>query len=160
MDGFPCWIIRRNRGKKAEGAVKVEEYAVGKESFVIRRERAFNENGGLPMERKRINFLFPPVFEEGLFQVPPLDEIAFAKEAREEVEQVRKFSWEIVQEAIPEFQGGTRKSPLARREGFFLRSWRRLRRSPVRAATCGVLLLAVLSLGTSLALKRRSKKAE
>ena len=108
MDGFPCWIIRRNRGKKAEGAVKVEEYAVGKESFVIRRERAFNENGGLPMERKRINFLFPPVFEEGLFQVPPLDEIAFAKDAREEVEHVKKFSWEIVQEAIPESQGGTR----------------------------------------------------
>ena len=160
VDGFPCWIIRRDRGKKAEGAVKVEEYVVGKESFVIRRERAVNGNGGLPMERKRINFLFSPVFEEGLFQVPPLDEIAFAKDAWEEVEQVRKFSWEIVQEAIPESQGGTRKSPLARREGFFLRSWRCLRRSPVRAATCGVLLLAVLSLGTSLALKRRSKKAE
>ena len=92
------------------------------------------------------------------FRLPPLDEIHFAKYAQEFSEMCQNVTWEIVQEAIPESRGGTRKSPLARKEGFFLRSWRRLRRSPVRAATCGVLLLAVLSLGTALALKSRSKR--
>ena len=153
-----CWKIQVKWPKDESGVERRSEYLVSQRESVLYRERDFDGNGRLQMEVKNENFNFHPQSSQKEFRLPPLDEIHFAKNVQEFSEMCQNVTWEIVQEAIPESRGGTRKSPLARKEGFFLRSWRRLRRSSVRAATCGVLLLAVLSLGTALALKSRSKR--
>ncbi|MGN0867016.1 MAG: hypothetical protein ACI4SG_05005 [Oligosphaeraceae bacterium] len=148
--GKPCWVILVEG--KAGGKKRFWEYVVEKERHVLHERRVINEDGRLLMTTAYQDFTFSPTIPPDAFQVPKLDRIIFISSPEEWWDahmRVIRESWE---EAEAVLQG---KAPPKKQEPALSRAWRRLRRSPVRVAACGILLLAVLSLGTALALKHR-----